>query len=138
MMIYVLIAGTYTPICLVALSGMWARGMLCLIWSLALGGILFKLRWMHTPGWLSPALYMMMGWVGIIIAPQVYRTLSPGGLVWIVAGGVVYTVGACILGFKRPDPFPGRFGSHELWHLFVLAGSACYFWVMVRYVAPLA
>lgn len=138
MMIYVLIAGTYTPICLVALTGTWAWGMLCLIWGLALGGILFKLRWMHTPSWLSPALYMTMGWVGIIIAPQVYNTLSPGGLIWIVVGGVVYTVGACILGFRRPDPFPGRFGSHELWHLFVLVGTACHFWVMARYIIPLS
>ncbi len=137
MMIYVLIAGTYTPICLVALSSPWRWGMLGLIWCLALGGIGFKLWWIHAPEWLSPVLYQLMGWAGVVAAPEAYRSLHLGGVAWIVAGGVVYTAGAIILGLGRPNLLPGKFGSHELWHLFVLAGSGCYFWVMVRYIAPL-
>jgi hemolysin III len=137
MMIYVLIAGTYTPICLVALRGAWGWAMLVLVWSLALLGIVFKVCWMHAPGWLSMSLYLLIGWVAIIAMPEVYRSLPTGATVWIVVGGLVYTMGALVLGLKRPNPVPGVFGFHELWHLFVLAGSACYFWVMVRYIAPM-
>ena len=73
----------------------------------------------------------------MIATPEVYRALPAGGIAWIVAGGLVYTAGAIVLGMERPNPFPGVFGFHELWHLFVLGGSACFFWVMVRYIAPL-
>jgi hemolysin III len=137
MMIYVLIAGTYTPICLIAFEGAWRWAMLALIWGLALGGVLFKIFWMHAPGWLSIALYVGMGWVAVIATPEVYRALPPAGVAWIVAGGITYTVGALVFGLRRPDPVPGVFGFHELWHLFVLAGSFCFFWVMLRYIAPL-
>ncbi len=138
MMIYVLIAGTYTPICLIALKGIWGWGLLVLIWGLALGGVAFKIFWMHAPTWLSISLYIGMGWTAIIAVPEVYRALPPGALAWIVIGGIVYTMGALVLGIGKPNLAPGKFGPHELWHLFVLAGSACYFWVMLRYIAPLA
>ena len=137
MMIYVLIAGTYTPICLVALGAPWGWGMLSLVWCLAVGGIIFKLRWMHAPAWLSPSLYLLMGWVGVVAAPEVYRSIHAGGVVWIVVGGIVYTIGVLVLALRRPNLLPGGIGSHELWHLLVLAGNACHFWVMVRYIAPL-
>lgn len=140
MMIFVLIAGTYTPVCIVALGGGWGWGLLGAIWGLALGGILLKLRWMHAPVWLSTVFYILMGWLAVIAAPALFRALPPGGMAWIVAGGVVYSVGAVIFMF---DPAhlherPRRFGAHEVWHLFVLAGSFCHFWVMARYIAPLA
>ncbi len=137
MMIYVLIAGTYTPICLVALRGVWGWGLLTLIWGLALAGVLFKLFWMHAPSWLSITLYIAIGWVAIVAMPEVYSALPSAAVVWILAGGLVYTTGALVLGFERPNPFPGVFGFHELWHLFVLGGSACFFWVMLRYIAPM-
>ena len=138
MTIFALIAGTYTPICLLALEGGWRAGLLGAVWDLALGDILLKLFWMDAPRWLSVALYLAMGWVAVVAAPAIFETVPAGGVVWLLAGGAVYSAGALIYGLKRPDPVPGVFGFHELWHLFVLAGSACHFWVMLRYIAPLS
>jgi hemolysin III len=137
MTIFVLIAGTYTPVCLLALDGGWRLGLLGLIWSLALCSVLLKLLWMESPRWLSVVLYLAMGWLAVVAASAIFRAVPAGGIVWLLAGGVVYSVGALIYGFRRPDPLPGTFGFHELWHLFVLAGSACHFWAMLRYIAPL-
>jgi len=136
--IFVLIAGTYTPFCLLALDGAWRAGLLGLIWSLTLCGILLKFLWMDAPRWLSVALYLGMGWTALVAAPTLFRVVPPGGIAWVLAGGVVYSAGALIYGLKRPNPVPGVFGFHELWHLFVVAGSACHFWAVLRYVAPLA
>jgi hemolysin III len=138
MTIFVLIAGTYTPFCLLALDGGWRWGLLSLIWGLALCGVLLKLLWMDAPRWLSVVLYLGMGWVAVIAAPALFRAVPPGGITWVVAGGLVYSAGALIYGLKRPNPVPGIFGFHEVWHLFVIAGSACHFWAVLRYIAPLA
>lgn len=138
MSIFVLIAGTYTPFCLLALDGAWRVGLLGLIWSLALCGILFKLLWMDAPRWVSVALYLGMGWVAVIAIPALFRAVPLGGMVWVLTGGLVYSAGALIYGLKRPNLVPGVFGFHELWHLFVMAGSACHFWAVLRYLAPLA
>ena len=138
MAIFVLIAGTYTPFCLLALDGAWQAGLLGLIWGLALCGILLKFLWMDAPRWLSVALYLGMGWAALVAAPTLFRVVPPGGIAWVLAGGVVYSAGALIYGLKRPNPVPGVFGFHELWHLFVVAGSACHFWAVLHYVAPLS
>ncbi len=138
MMIFVLIAGTYTPFCLLALDGAWQAGLLALIWSLALCGILLKLLWMDAPRWLSVVLYLGMGWVALVAAPALFRAVPIGGMAWVLAGALVYSAGALIYGLKRPNPLPGVFGFHELWHLFVMAGSACHFWAVLGYIAPLA
>jgi hemolysin III len=138
MMIFVLIAGTYTPFCLLALEGGWRVGLLGLIWGLALCGILLKLLWMGAPRWLSVALYLGMGWIALAAAPALFRVMPAGGMAWVLAGALVYSAGALIYGLKRPNPVPGVFGFHELWHLFVMAGSACHFWAVLGYVAPLA
>jgi hemolysin III len=138
MAIFVLIAGTYTPFCLLALDGAWQAGLLGLIWGLALCGILLKFLWMDAPRWLSVALYLGMGWAALVAAPTLFRVVPPGGIAWVLAGGAVYSAGALIYGLKRPNPVPGVFGFHELWHLFVVAGSACHFWAVLHYVAPLA
>jgi hemolysin III len=135
--IFVLIAGTYTPFCLLALDGGWRWGLLALIWGLALCGVLLKLLWMGAPRWLSVILYLGMGWVAVIAAPALLQAVPAGGMAWVLAGGLVYSAGALVYGFKRPNPIPGSFGFHELWHLFVIAGSACHFWAVLRYVAPL-
>jgi hemolysin III len=108
------------------------------VWGLALCGVLLKLLWMDAPRWLSVMLYLAMGWVAVVAAPAILETVPAGGIAWLLTGGVVYSVGALIYGLKRPNPLPGVFGFHELWHLFVLAGSACHFWAMLRYVAPLS
>jgi hemolysin III len=136
--IFVLIAGTYTPFCLLALGGAWRWGLLSLIWSLALCGVLLKVLWMGAPRWLSVALYLGMGWVAVVAAPALLRSLPTGGIAWVLTGGLVYSAGALVYGFKRPNLIPGLFGFHELWHLFVVAGSACHFWAVLHYVAPLA
>jgi hemolysin III len=138
MTIFVLIAGTYTPFCLLALDGGWRWGLLGLIWGLALGGVLLKLLWMDAPRWLSVVLYLAMGWVALIAAPALFRAVPAEGMAWVLAGGLTYSAGALIYGLKRPNPLPGVFGFHEVWHLFVVAGSACHFWAVLRYVGPLA
>jgi hemolysin III len=138
MTIFVLIAGTYTPFCVLALDGGWRWGLLALIWSLALCGVMLKLRWMDAPRWLSVALYLGMGWIAVIAASELVRAVPPGGIAWVLSGGLVYSAGALAYGLKRPDPVPGVFGFHEVWHIFVLAGSACHFWAVLHYIAPLA
>jgi hemolysin III len=138
MMIFVLIAGTYTPFCLLALDGVWRAGLLILAWGFALCGILLKLLWMGAPRWLSVALYLGMGWGALIAAPALFQAVPPGGMAWVLGGGFIYSVGAIVYGLRRPNLVPGVFGFHELWHLFVVAGSACHFWAVLHYVAPLA
>ena len=138
MMVVVLIAGTYTPVCLLALRGVWRWGLLGAIWGLTLIGLVMMARWMDAPRWASTAFYVALGWVGLLAAPALFHALPLAGFLWMLAGGAVYTIGALIFLFGRPDPFPHWFGSHALWHLFVLAGSACCFWLVVRYAVPLA
>jgi hemolysin III len=138
MTIFVLIAGTYTPFCLLALDGGLRWGLLGLIWGLALGGVLLKLLWMDAPRWLSVVLYLAMGWVALIAAPALFQAVPAEGMAWVLAGGLTYSAGALVYGLKRPNPLPGVFGFHEVWHLFVVVGSACHFWAVLRYVAPMA
>ena len=135
--IFVLIAGTYTPFCLLALDGGWRWGLLALIWSLALCGMSLKLFWMGAPRWLSVFLYLGMGWIAVGAAPALLRAVPAGGMAWVLAGGLTYSAGALVYGLKRPNPVPGVFGFHEVWHIFVLAGSACHFWAILQYIAPL-
>ena len=137
MTIFILIAGTYTPVCVLALEGGWRAGLLGLIWTLALCGVALKLLWMEAPRWLSVGVYLAMGWLAVIAASAIFRTIPYGGIAWILGGGLVYSAGALIYALKRPNLVPGVFGFHELWHLFVLAGSACHFWAMLRYIAPI-
>ena len=137
-MIFVLIAGTYTPICVLALKGGWGVGLLVLVWALAFCGGVLKLSWMGAPRWLSVGLYLGMGWIAVLAASAILKAVPPGGIAWILAGGLVYSAGALIYALKWPDIRPGVFGFHELWHLFVMAGSACHFWAMLRYIAPIA
>ena len=137
MTIFMLIAGTYAPICVLARDGRWRTGLLGLVWTLALCGIVLKVLWMDAPRWLSVALYLAMGWVAVVAFSAIFRAIPLGGIAWILGGGLVYSVGALIYALKRPNLVPGVFGFHELWHLFVMAGSACHFWVMLRYIAPL-
>lgn len=137
MMIFVLIAGTYTPICLIALRGAWGWSLLAVAWGIAIAGIAMKALWLHAPRWLSTSIYLGMGWVVVVAAVPLVRALPAGALSWLAAGGLLYTVGAVIYGTRRPDFVPGRFGFHELFHLFVLAGSFSHYWLMLRYVARL-
>ncbi len=135
--IFLLIAGTYTPVCLILLTGGWRFGLLGLVWGLALCGVLLKLGRAELPRWISVALYLGLGWISLFAVPALVAASPPGVVAWFLAGGIIYSAGALVYALKRPNFLPGVFGFHELWHLFVLAGSACHFWVMLRYLAPL-
>jgi hemolysin III len=132
--IYFLIAGTYTPIALVTLDGRLGLGLLVAVWLIALAGIPFKLFFLDAPVWLSTGSYLAMGYLALVALGPLVQATSISGVLWLVAGGVAYTVGAVIYSCRRPDPFPGRFGHHEIWHLLVLVGSACHFAFMLYHV----
>ena len=134
--IYLLIAGTYTPICLYFFTGFWRGGMLAIIWSLALIGIVVKIFVIHAPRWLTARIYLLMGWLSIAAIRQILAALPAGGLFWLVLGGLFFTVGAVIYVLKKPDPWPGVFGFHEIWHIFVILGAFSHFVLMAAYVAP--
>lgn len=133
--IYFLIAGTYTPVALITLRGPLGWALLAAVWLIALAGIPFKLFYLDAPVWLSTATYLAMGYLALVAVVPLARAVSVSGLAWLVAGGLAYTVGALIYSCRRPDPFPGRFGHHEIWHLLVLVGSGCHFAFMVYHVA---
>jgi hemolysin III len=132
--IFLLIAGTYTPICLVTLRGPWGWSILGTEWILALLGIAFVMR-KSCPTWLRLTLYIGMGWVCIIAIEPVLSHMPLAGLLWLAAGGLAYTLGAVVFALDRPHLWPGKFAAHDLWHVMVLVGSACHFVVMLAFVA---
>ena len=122
-MIFVLIAGTYTPVCLLALPSTWAVPMLVVVWGFTVIGVMTKVTGTDRIMRISNSLYIVIGWLGVIALPVLLRTISPAALILLMLGGVLYTVGAVIFFLKRPDPNPAVFGYHEVWHSFtVLAG----------------
>ena len=125
--IFVLIAGTYTPFCVNAFTGFWQWGMLTIIWSLALAGIIVKIFYIRSPRWLNAGIYVVMGWLGIIGAGQVFTALPVWVIFWLVAGGVIYTLGAVVYSTKIFNFVPGVFGFHEIWHIFVILAAAAHF-----------
>ena len=134
--IYFLIAGTYTPVALVTLRGPWGWALLAAAWTVAAAGIPFKIWFLDAPVWLSTAIYLGMGYMALLALAPLAAVVSISGLAWLVGGGMAYTAGAVIFARQRPDPFPGIFGHHEIWHLLVLVGSACHFAFMMFHVAP--
>lgn len=132
--IYFLIAGTYTPVAMITLHNRLGWILLAAVWSVALAGIPFKLFFLDAPVWLSTSSYLGMGYLALVAIGPLSQVVAPSGVMWLVAGGVAYTIGAAIYSWERPDPFPGRFGHHEIWHLLVLAGSACHFAFMAYHV----
>ncbi|HAU07950.1 MAG: Channel protein, hemolysin III family [Candidatus Yanofskybacteria bacterium GW2011_GWF1_44_227] len=133
-LIYVLIAGTYTPICLIVLRGGWGWSIFGIVWSLAIAGILIKFLELKIKSWLSTVLYILMGWVAVVAISPLSKSLPDGGLVWLFTGGLFYTVGTIFFGLERYIPRKRWFGMHEIFHIFVLAGSFCHFWLMLKYV----
>jgi hemolysin III len=134
-MIYVLIAGTYTPICLVVLRGRLGMWLLVIVWSLAALGVFQKIFWMHAPRWLSTALYLGIGWIAVVIAKPLIEAASPGFFLWLLAGGIAYSLGAVVYALKWPRGAGKAFGYHEVWHLFVMAGSFAHYWAILAYIA---
>ena len=138
-MIFVYIAGTYTPVCLLVLEGTWAsHSLLAAVWALAAVGVVRKLLASPGPRGLSTALYVTMGWIGVLAIPALRAAAPPGLLYGLVAGGLLYTVGAMVYLARWPRGRPGIFGFHEFWHVFVIAASATHYWAIFRYAVPAA
>lgn len=136
MMIFVLIAGSYTPICLLVLGGKTGTYMLILVWGIAAAGMLIKAFWVFCPKWVSSVLYIGMGWICVLAFTKILHALTPAAFGWLLAGGVIYTIGGIIYALKLPI-FNGKhknFGSHEIFHLFVMGGSFCHLVLMYKYV----
>lgn len=142
MMISVLIAGTYTPVCLIVLDPPIGHFLCLLVWSIALAGILIKAFWVTCPKWFSSILYIGMGWICLLAINQIHASLPKAGFSLLFAGGVFYTIGGIIYALKLPrfNAAHPNFGTHEIFHVFCLLGSLCHFLLMFRYIAvmPLA
>jgi hemolysin III len=135
--IFLLIAGTYTPTSWLFLDGTWRAATLIGVWALALAGILYKVFWIGARRWLYTAMYVLMGWMGLALIGQLQGRLPAGALSWLIAGGVVYTVGAVLYVLKWPRLWPQVFGFHDSWHLFVVAAAGCHYVAHLLYLAPL-
>jgi hemolysin III len=133
--IYLLIAGTYTPICSYFFTGFWRSGFLAIIWGLAVVGIVSKLFVINAPRWFSSAAYLGMGWLSVLGSGEILDKLPTGALLWLVLGGFFFTLGAVVYIIKKPDPWPGLFGFHEIWHVFVILGAFSHYALMLGYVA---
>jgi hemolysin III len=134
-MIFVLIASTYTPFCLGPFRGMLGWSMFAAVWGIAFLGTIFKLFWINAPRLVSTLIYIGMGWLAVLGAGPIIRILEHGALFWLVAGGVFYSIGALIYASKKPDIFPSWLGFHEVFHIFVMMGSSAHFWVIYRYIS---
>ena len=136
-MIFVLIAGSYTPICLIVLHGRTGFMLLALVWSIAILGIIFKLCWVTCPKWVSSVLYIAMGWVCVLAFGKIIAALPRQAFGWLLAGGIIYTAGGIIYAMKLPffNQKHRFFGSHEIFHLFVMGGSLCHYIMMYAFVA---
>jgi hemolysin III len=132
--VYVLIAGTYTPVCLLALSGGWRFAVLAIVWTGAVAAIALKFVWVAAPTWLAAVMGVALGWVGVAALPQLVSRLNPGAVVLLAAGGVAYTAGAVVYARRRPNPAPRVFGYHELFHALTIVGVACQYVAIAFFV----
>lgn len=137
MMIFVLIAGSYTPVCLITLGGKIGYTLLAVVWSIALFGIILKACWVTCPKWFSSLIYISMGWVCLGVFGTLWNVLPHVAFLWLLAGGIFYTIGGVIyaLKIKILNGKYAYFGAHEVFHIFVMLGSICHFIFMFRYVA---
>lgn len=137
MMIFVLIAGSYTPVCLIVLGGKMGYALLALVWGIAIVGMLIKALWVTCPKWFSSVIYIAMGWVCLLVFGQLWNSLPKAAFLWLLAGGIIYTIGGVIYALKLPifNSRHANFGSHEIFHLFVMGGSICHFIFMYCFVA---
>jgi hemolysin III len=135
-MIFFLIAGTYTPFCLLVLDGTLATAILCAVWGGALAGIVLNLVWIDSPKWVTAVVYVSVGWVAIIAFPDLTSELGVMAIVLLGLGGLLYTLGAVVYARKKPDPSPAVFGYHEIFHALVIAAAALQYAVIAFYVLP--
>jgi hemolysin III len=135
-MIFLLIAGTYTPVGLLVLKGRLATVVLAVVWGGAVAGIVLELVWTPAPRWLGGTVYLALGWVAVVAMPQLFARLGVAGGLLIVAGGLAYSAGAAVYALRRPDPAPAVFGYHEVFHLLVIAGVAAHFLAITLFALP--
>ena len=140
MMIFVLIAGSYTPVCLIVLGGKLGYTLLALVWGIAAVGMIVKACWITCPKWFSSVIYIGMGWLCVLAFVPIFHNLPRAGFGWLLAGGIIYTIGGVIYALKLPifNAKHKNFGSHEVFHVFVMLGSVCHFVVMYFFVAGMA
>ncbi len=134
--IFILIAGTYTAFGLLDLEGAWKWVVLAIVWAGAACAIVTSLARPAPPRWVTGALALALGWVGVVVAPQLVFELGAGGIVLVVAGGLAYTAGAVIFATQRPNPFPATFGYHEIFHLLVIAAVSCHYVAVAFFAVP--
>lgn len=136
MMIFVLIAGSYTPVCMLVLEPVSGYRLLVAVWTIAAAGMLVKALWITCPKWFSSIIYISMGWACVSVFSQLVTSLSRPAFFWLLAGGILYTVGGVVYALKLPvfNSIHKNFGSHEIFHLFVMGGSICHFICMYQYV----
>ena len=132
----ILIAGTYTPVCAIMFTGFWRWGFLAIVWTLAAIGIIVSLFIMQGPRWLIAGIYVAMGWLCLLSFGEMRRVLPVGALIGLALGGIIYTLGAAVYATKKLDFFPGKFGFHEVWHIFVILGAFVHFLTLAVYIAP--
>jgi hemolysin III len=135
-MIFLLIAGTYTPFALLALHGTLADAILVVVWAGALAGTIIEMIWIEAPKWVTAIIYLSLGWVAIVAFPELWAALGPGGTLLVAVGGLLYTAGAVVYATQRPDPDPAVFGYHEIFHLFVIAAAAAHFGAVAFFALP--
>ena len=133
--VYLLIAGTYTPVSLLALEGAWQTVILTTVWVGAGAAIVLKFAWVDAPKWLAAAIGLALGWVAIVALPHLVSRIDLTAVVLLVVGGIAYTVGALVYAFRRPNPFPAVFGYHELFHALTLVAVACQYTAITFFVA---
>ena len=135
--IYFLIAGSYTPVCLIALRGGWGWSMFGVIWALAIAGLFMSLTWINCPRALTSVIYIAMGWLAVVILYPLWQALGLRGVAWLLAGGVLYTIGGVLYALKWPGRDNPRFGCHEVFHVFIVLGSVAHFVMFCRVLMPL-
>jgi hemolysin III len=136
--IFLLIAGTYTPIALISLSGAWSTTVLALVWAGAAAAAISKFCWVAAPGWVSAGLGLALGWVGVLVLPQFAHREGIAPVILLAAGGLAYTAGAVVYAMKRPDPVPRIFGYHELFHALTIVALACQYVAVAFFVVRVA
>ena len=134
MMIFVLIAGTYTPVCLIKLNNSIGYIILTIVWIIAVLGMILKIFWINAPRWFSTSIYVIMGWLSVFAFFPLINAVEIGGILLLLLGGIVYTIGAIIYATKYPNISYKFFGFHEIFHLFVIGGSFCHILFMFLYV----
>ena len=134
--IYLLIGGTYTPFGLLVLDGAWRVAVLAIVWTGAAAAIAIKVVWVDSPTWVAAALGVGLGWIGVVAFPEILRETGAGGTALLAAGGLLYTAGALVYAFQRPDPVPRVFGYHEVFHTLVIAAALCQYAAIAFFVLP--